>query len=67
MAIAPPNYQKNKRTMLPPRRGQIKAQIFENLRKTMFFIASKAWEMLEFCFYKFTIKSSYITFLIELV
>lgn len=52
MAIIPPNNQKHKRTMLPPRRGQIKAQIFKNLTKVMFFIASKAWEMLEFCFYE---------------
>ncbi|XWS71770.1 hypothetical protein CRYUN_Cryun03dG0167200 [Craigia yunnanensis] len=47
MATASTNPQrKKKETRFPPRRGQIKAQIFESLVKTVVSAASKAKEAL---------------------
>ncbi|XVE59146.1 hypothetical protein DITRI_Ditri05aG0022200 [Diplodiscus trichospermus] len=47
MATASTNTQrKKKETQVPPRRGQIKAQIFESMVKTVVSAASKAKEAL---------------------
>ncbi|XVE59145.1 hypothetical protein DITRI_Ditri05aG0022100 [Diplodiscus trichospermus] len=46
MATASTNSQRKKETQVPPRRGQIKAQIFESMVRTVFSAASKAKEAL---------------------
>ena len=46
MATATNPQRKKKKTQFPPRRGQIKAQIFESMAKTVVSAASKAKEAL---------------------
>ncbi|EXC33215.1 hypothetical protein L484_011192 [Morus notabilis] len=41
-SISPTNEKKKKETSIPPKRGQIKAQIFESLVKTVVSMASGA-------------------------
>ncbi|KAI3461485.1 hypothetical protein Pfo_018148 [Paulownia fortunei] len=46
MATAPPNPPRNQNVTLPPKRGRVKAQIFESLAGTVSYVASKARQAL---------------------